>query len=256
MRGARLPRPQRSASHPPCPRAAHETGGAGAGAAGALWARLEAAHAGLAPFRDAALDRWHRKALLAAGGGATRGGLRALDQAISTQVRRDEGTAALRTLARAGGAARPRAEPGWPAWAWPLAGGPAEASDGADWFAEHAALAAPPRASQFVTSHLIPGHAPPATRSALRGHGHAVMLAWRCTPVALRPHLGRGARERMRQGGARAPGGGADARPGARARALAAAARAGAAPAVPPGRLGAPAAGWSLGRCLTPFFQA
>ena len=53
----------------------------------ALWARLEAAAAAVAPFRDAALDRWHRKALLAAGGGAQHGSLRALDQAISAQVR-------------------------------------------------------------------------------------------------------------------------------------------------------------------------
>ncbi|KAK9841761.1 hypothetical protein WJX81_001171 [Elliptochloris bilobata] len=53
---------------------------------GALWARLEAARAAVAPFRDAALDRWHRKALLAAGGGVQRGGLKALDQAVSAQV--------------------------------------------------------------------------------------------------------------------------------------------------------------------------
>ena len=49
--------------------------------------RLEAVVAAVAPFRDAALDRWHRKAVLAAGGGAQHGSLRALDQAISTQAR-------------------------------------------------------------------------------------------------------------------------------------------------------------------------
>lgn len=54
---------------------------------GTLWARLEAAAGAVAPFRDAALDRWHRKALLAAGGGAQHGSLRALDQAISAQAR-------------------------------------------------------------------------------------------------------------------------------------------------------------------------
>lgn len=54
---------------------------------GALWTRLEAAAAAVAPFRDAALDRWHRKALLAAGGGTQHGSLRALDQAISAQAR-------------------------------------------------------------------------------------------------------------------------------------------------------------------------
>ncbi len=125
---------------------------------------------GLAPFRDAALDRWHRKALLAAGGGATRVGLRALDQAISAQVRRGGGPwhalAALHVCVRgrrgrgvllAARQERPMAPTG---------------------FAEHAALAATPGASPIVTSHLIPWRARPATRGALRGQGRAVMLAW------------------------------------------------------------------------------
>ena len=56
----------------------------------------------MAPFRDAALDRWHRKTLLAAGGGAQHGSLRALDQAISAQARVLPGT--LRDICCAVGA--------------------------------------------------------------------------------------------------------------------------------------------------------
>jgi protein AATF/BFR2 len=61
-----------------------------------LWARGEAAMAAAAPFRDAALDRWHRKAALLSGGGGVAGGkasaaaggvgLRALGQPPSAQV--------------------------------------------------------------------------------------------------------------------------------------------------------------------------
>lgn len=52
-----------------------------------LWERGEAAMAASAPFRDAALDRWHRKAALLGGGKAGAGlGLRALGQPPSAQV--------------------------------------------------------------------------------------------------------------------------------------------------------------------------
>lgn len=51
-----------------------------------LWARLDAAYAGLAPFRDASVDRWHRKTVLTAGGVARGGSLRVLNQSVSSQV--------------------------------------------------------------------------------------------------------------------------------------------------------------------------
>jgi hypothetical protein len=75
----------------------------------ALWATLDAAYADLAPFRDASLDRWHRKAVLAgagAGGGGAGAGaaLKALNQSVSAQVAalmRDAGRLAARaTLPR------------------------------------------------------------------------------------------------------------------------------------------------------------
>ena len=53
----------------------------------ALWRRLERSLRSFEPIRDAAFDRWHRKAALLAGGGAAlRGGLRVLDQPPSRQV--------------------------------------------------------------------------------------------------------------------------------------------------------------------------
>jgi len=53
----------------------------------ALWRRLERSIRSFEPVRDAAFDRWHRKAALLAGGGAAlRGGLRVLDQPPSKQV--------------------------------------------------------------------------------------------------------------------------------------------------------------------------
>jgi protein AATF/BFR2 len=76
--GGAAPRKRRRAAEP----------GPGAPPA-ALWAALDAAYADLAPFRDASLDRWHRKAVLAgadtggAGGGAA---LKALNQSVSAQV--------------------------------------------------------------------------------------------------------------------------------------------------------------------------
>ena len=36
----------------------------------ALWERLDAAYAGVAPFRDASIDRWHRKTALTSGAAA------------------------------------------------------------------------------------------------------------------------------------------------------------------------------------------
>jgi protein AATF/BFR2 len=61
---------------------------AGAGGLGeALWAQVEGAVTGLAPFRDAALDKWHRRTVLSSGGAALSGNsLRALQQGVSKQV--------------------------------------------------------------------------------------------------------------------------------------------------------------------------
>ena len=53
-----------------------------------LWSRLDSAFQDFAVFRDASLDRWHRKADLASGQSLLRsGGLKALNQPISAQVR-------------------------------------------------------------------------------------------------------------------------------------------------------------------------
>ena len=53
----------------------------------ALWGRLDRAFQDFAGFRDASLDRWHRKADLASGQSLLRsGGLKALNQPISAQV--------------------------------------------------------------------------------------------------------------------------------------------------------------------------
>lgn len=55
-------------------------------AAAVLWQRIEEGTAAWAPYRDASLDRWHRRAALGGGAAATRGGLKALAQPLSTQV--------------------------------------------------------------------------------------------------------------------------------------------------------------------------
>jgi len=52
-----------------------------------LWERCEQGYVAMAPYRDEALDRWHRKATLATGGAARASGLVALNQALSQQVR-------------------------------------------------------------------------------------------------------------------------------------------------------------------------
>ncbi len=52
-----------------------------------LWTCLDSAFQDFADFRDASLDRWHRKADLASGQGLLRsGGLKALNQPISAQA--------------------------------------------------------------------------------------------------------------------------------------------------------------------------
>ena len=62
-------------------------GSAGTGnAADEAWQALERASAEIAPFRDASLDRWHRKALLSSGSAALKGQLRLLNQSLSSQV--------------------------------------------------------------------------------------------------------------------------------------------------------------------------
>ena len=57
-----------------------------AGDAAEAWQALERASAEIAPFRDASLDRWHRKTLLSSGGAALKGQLRLLNQSLSSQV--------------------------------------------------------------------------------------------------------------------------------------------------------------------------
>jgi len=53
------------------------------------WCAVEGAIDSLAGFRDASLDKWHRRTVLSSGTAALRGssGLRALQQSISSQVR-------------------------------------------------------------------------------------------------------------------------------------------------------------------------
>ncbi|KAG2443470.1 hypothetical protein HXX76_001825 [Chlamydomonas incerta] len=52
-----------------------------------LWLRLSSQHEALAPYRDTALDSWHRRTVLSSGSGAMRNaGLRALNQSVSSQV--------------------------------------------------------------------------------------------------------------------------------------------------------------------------
>jgi protein AATF/BFR2 len=52
------------------------------------WSAVDAAIAHLAGFRDASLDKWHRRTVLSSGTAALRGssGLRALQQSVSSQV--------------------------------------------------------------------------------------------------------------------------------------------------------------------------
>ena len=56
--------------------------------AAAAWAAVDSTIESLAGFRDASLDKWHRRTVLSSGTAALRGssGLRALQQSISTQV--------------------------------------------------------------------------------------------------------------------------------------------------------------------------
>ena len=51
-----------------------------------LWQEMEAADKAFAPFRDSALDRWHRKTMLATGKSAMKSQLKALNQSLSQQV--------------------------------------------------------------------------------------------------------------------------------------------------------------------------
>jgi protein AATF/BFR2 len=57
--------------------------------AAAAWAAVDGAIDSMAGFRDASLDKWHRRTVLSSGTAALRGssGLRALQQSISSQVR-------------------------------------------------------------------------------------------------------------------------------------------------------------------------
>eukprot|EP00775_Hariotina_reticulata_P001616 gene1616-1956_t len=56
--------------------------------AASAWAAVDGAISGLAGFRDASLDKWHRRTVLSSGTAALRGssGLRALQQSVSNQV--------------------------------------------------------------------------------------------------------------------------------------------------------------------------
>lgn len=71
------------------PKAGHTFTGVCSSAA-AAWAAVDGAIDSLAGFRDASLDKWHRRTVLSSGTAALRGssGLRALQQSISSQVRR------------------------------------------------------------------------------------------------------------------------------------------------------------------------
>jgi hypothetical protein len=58
-----------AAPQPPAALSGANGGGEeGAGHAATLWSSLDEAYRGFAPFRDAALDRWHRKTALTTGG--------------------------------------------------------------------------------------------------------------------------------------------------------------------------------------------
>lgn len=50
------------------------------------WQRIDEEYRKLTPFRDASIDRWHRKTMLISGAGALKGNLRALNQSVSSQV--------------------------------------------------------------------------------------------------------------------------------------------------------------------------
>lgn len=51
------------------------------------WQQLQAVHTAVAPYRDAALDRWHRRTVLMNGLGPGAGSrLKALNQSVSAQV--------------------------------------------------------------------------------------------------------------------------------------------------------------------------
>ena len=52
----------------------------------ALWGDLQAMHARFAPARDASVDSWHRRTLLATGRTALRSQMHALNQSLSQQV--------------------------------------------------------------------------------------------------------------------------------------------------------------------------
>ena len=55
------------------------------GSSGIMWERLDSAYKRFSQYRDASIDRWHRKTVLSSGI-AARGGLRALNQSVSSQV--------------------------------------------------------------------------------------------------------------------------------------------------------------------------
>ena len=68
---------------------AADTAGCGSAAADTsdqLWAEVCGAEQRFAPFRDAAIDKWHRKTMLATGHTALRGQMQALNQSLSQQV--------------------------------------------------------------------------------------------------------------------------------------------------------------------------
>ncbi|KAI3432718.1 hypothetical protein D9Q98_004261 [Chlorella vulgaris] len=87
--GSDTPAASKRARHadPAATAAAAAEGEEAGGKAAAAWRQLDEAYAAFAPFRDASIDRWHRKTVLTTGGTALRGGqLRALNQSVSTQV--------------------------------------------------------------------------------------------------------------------------------------------------------------------------
>jgi hypothetical protein len=61
----------------------------------AMWAQVEAEAARCAPFCEQSLDKWHRRAVLSSGSALLRNSLRALNQSISSQVRRHSGRGLL-----------------------------------------------------------------------------------------------------------------------------------------------------------------
>jgi protein AATF/BFR2 len=64
----------------------HKRGRSDGSCIDSLWQDVEGARARFAPFRDAAVDRWHRKAMLATGRAAMRSQMHALNQSLSQQV--------------------------------------------------------------------------------------------------------------------------------------------------------------------------